>query len=349
MRKIFILVFIFICGGCISPQVDSLTKVAVDIEKAISYDLGKKSEFIVQLDTMSEAILANVNSIYFIQDTIVIFARNAVALFDFRGKYLCNLAVKGRGPDEFGDITHVFCKDGFIFITDMVNDCIRKYNTHGMLLDTFPLKEFDEKVIGAYPFPLGNLYVSRNQFRGVVDKTPELSLLDSNFNVLKVSDRLKMRSGLIYFNYFSQDGESQLLYTQLLNDTIYSIDTSLSVRPCYCFDFGKYKIPEEARRVYTDIYDLIEYTNTYSENIASLASHLYNTENSLSCLFASNGKLYVVVYNKIDQSSQVYHLYYEGNNFLFQSFQSRYKDYHVMAAIDSENPNQNFTLFFFKL
>lgn len=343
-----IIFFIIICGGCSSPQINGIVTIPVNMGKVISYNLEENAEIIISLDTVSEALLANINSINFVHDTLVVFARNAVILFDIKGKHLCNLTTKGRGPDEFGDITHVFCKNGGIFISDMMNDCIRKYNTSGKLLQTFRLNEFDNGVIGGYPYPLNKWYVSRNQFRGTMNVTPELSLLDSNFNVVKASDRLKLNSGLIYYNYFASDENGDILYTQLLNDTIYSIDSNLEITPMYCVDFGKYKIPEEARRVYPDIYDLIEYTNANKQSIAALTSHICNMPQKLSCLLASNSKLYTLVYDKKKLSSQVYNIMYK-KNYLFQPFQARYKDYHVMAAINSEVSEQNFTLFFFKL
>ena len=176
-------------------------------------------------------------------------------------------------------------------------------------------------------------------FQGDHVNTPIASILDDEYNSVTIINGRNVTSGMTTGENFSQY-QDEILYWEILCDTIFSVSDYNKISPKYFVDFGKYSIPQ-SERINKDVYDLIEYTNK-EENIKKTASFIWyvnEDDKYLRFMFVFNRQIYYVFYNKANKTAQTY-CFENSSKFKASPF-VYYNNGRVYLSVSSEDEIEN--------
>ncbi len=107
--------------------------------KSVSCDEIIDSIRFVKLETTEKSLIGNIDNIFFVDSTIVVFdefVTNSANLFDLNGKFKKRLSNKGNGPKEYLKISDLFIDKNRIGIKDNLKSRILFYDCDGNYLET---------------------------------------------------------------------------------------------------------------------------------------------------------------------------------------------------------------------
>jgi len=335
MKKTFFLLFftIMLFSSCSLKQDElKVEPIFIDFNNIKAFDLSEAMK--IELETNSASLLHSLDYIQFIDDKLYIQSRGQIKAFDKNnGNYLFNVGTRGRGPGEYTNFSNFYIKDDKLYIVDAMERRILSYDKNGTYLSSIEYYRNNENhLIPDKIFPLKNgKYISKNMYRGANSETPVASILDEDFNHLTSIQGRNLQTGITVVDVFCQHN-GDILYWEVLNDTIYNIDNSGKINPRYFVDFNKHALPQSVSK--KDVYDKIEFLNIPEnvKKIASLVKYVQHDENFVRFIFAFANNVYYVRYNKknrttntywISDSRQLYEpllfMYYEGGQVYFSA------------------------------
>lgn len=96
-------------------------------------------EKILPLETNSECLIAQIDKLEIVNDTLYILDRqqDIIFVFDKTGKYLTKIDKKGRGPKEYITVSDFHVDDGLIYISAGSNRKVMCYDLKGDLKKSF--------------------------------------------------------------------------------------------------------------------------------------------------------------------------------------------------------------------
>jgi hypothetical protein len=329
-----------ICGSCqnsVGNVLENTIPIDVKMSHAIDINQGK----IIKLETTDRSLLYEIIHIEFFKEKMIILTREQVCVFDKNGKFLLNISAKGEAPHEYLNLGNFFVKNDNIYLLDHITKKIVCFDEHGNFISStkintdthFPISEI---------YPLENGYfIGKNMYQGSRHVVPALSLLDEHYKFIKTIEGKNILFGITMNDVFFQYGD-QILYWEMLNDTIFSIVSDSIVVPKYFIDFGnqalpKYDVNDEG------IYDLINFTNA-PENIdkfAGFIGHIYEDDHFLKFRFQFRKKTHCVYYNKFKKTSNIYRFEDEKQVFSTTPFVCFNNGQLYLAVISETNLEEN--------
>lgn len=307
-RTIFLLFITIMLFSSCSLKQDELTvePIFIDFNNIKTLDLSEAMK--IELETKNASLLHSLDYIQFIDDKLYIQSRDQIKAFDKNnGNYLFNVGTKGRGPGEYTNFSNFYIQGDKLYIVDALERRIFSYDEKGTYLSSIEYYRNREKdLMPEKIFPLKNgKYISKNMFMGANSETPVASILDEDFDHLKAIQGRNLKTGITVVDLFCEHN-GDILYWEVLNDTIYNIDNSGQINPRYFVDFNKHALP---RSVSTkDVYDKIEFVNIpeNAKKIASLVKYVQHDENFVRFIFAFDNNVYYVRYNKKNKTTNTY-------------------------------------------
>ena len=220
-----------------------------------NYSLLNMSEYITEiryipLETNASSLVGEVRKISYENEKILIKdASQNCFLFDTDGKLCSKIGQFGQGPNDYIFIQEVLILDSFLFLFDQHKILI--YDTNGYLVENIncrsiadeyntssrrviPLKNdtFVMDVVSAFNhYPKAVLFETHRFNAKIIKEFP---------NYIELN---KSKPG--YFGY-----EIGILYRfnddvrvyKVINDTIFTIDQNMEMKPAFIFDLGKYRL-----------------------------------------------------------------------------------------------------------
>lgn len=273
-----VILLITLTVSCNKLKTDNQISNIIDIESNIDnmkrVDLSEFSDNIlyVPFDTIDNINLGYGPSFDISEDLIV--ARDmesSLIIFDRTGRFIVKFGNKGRGPEEYLEISNLcFGKKGNIFFSSR-NDLF-EFNSDG---------SFHQKYSGS--FMADNEYfidcwhfVNDSSIFGHVQNDTGQSrykavLIDNNGRVIKYYrnfDLLK-NEGNRFFSGSAQISEynNTLFFKEQFVDTLFSLDNNNELIPEYIFNLGRLKIPAITRSSFIEyvqkIYDYVDVEGIY--------------------------------------------------------------------------------------
>jgi hypothetical protein len=303
-RNIFkIIAITLVLSSCAKEKDLTLETIQVNFDAVHTIDINAGQ--IIPLETNDSSLLYEITKLIVMDDRYVIFSKSKIVVFDLSGKYLCNIGRKGQAPNEYTHIASVFVKNEQIYLYDSMQRKINIYDKNGNFIKYLKLPDNEYLVSDICPLPNGQ-YIAKNMFQGEPNTTPLLSLLSADFYTINAFSTKYVNSGFtLYDNFFVYD--DNILYIEPLCDTIYTIDAQV-IAAKYFVDFGKYAIPQSARKEY-DVYDLVNYVNQpkNKDQIATLIGRVNEDANYLRFRFILTN-VYYLYYHKKSQEITLFKL-----------------------------------------
>src|SRR5690606_17082799 len=222
------------------------------IDRSIPMSELIDSLWYIRLETHDNALIGNISKILYHENRYYIFDRTqtgSLFIFDSAGKFLNQIAPKGRGPGEFVKAENfvINSKENVLEITDHSLHKIFCYNTQGDFLydKNLYFYFYDYQYLDTLAYI--STYHSYNIHFPQIDNYKFLvgsSEFDSILYVglpYDVEKERKYNFGALSSLYPTSN---QVLLHEPLSDTIYEIRPT-EVRAKYVFDFHKFKVPED--------------------------------------------------------------------------------------------------------
>ncbi|MDR1372730.1 MAG: 6-bladed beta-propeller [Dysgonamonadaceae bacterium] len=295
---LFLILCFFSCTKPASPVVEI---ISVDTDNTQLVDISKGQK--IELETTDSSLLYDISRIEFLKEKIIVLSREKVSVFDENGKFLFNISSKGEGPQEYINLANVFIKNEQIHLIDQMSKKILCYDENGNFVSSTKINENNQYPISDL-FPLENgKYIGKNMFQGDQNLVPVGCILDEEYNFVGTIEGRKILSGITKHDNFYQY-KDRILYWEILNDTIFSIEDYQSVIPKYFVDFGNHSIPKNNG----DIYDLINYSSQ-PENINKIAGFIGNiieNDTYLMFRFMFKKQVHYVFYDKQRKNARIF-------------------------------------------
>ncbi|MEG0518611.1 MAG: 6-bladed beta-propeller [Bacteroidales bacterium] len=302
---IIITCFLFYSCGNISKK-EAIT-VAIDLNQSeelnVSTSLAVKR--CVLLDQSTAGSLLAVITNFYVQDTCYVFLSGGrMRMFNGKGEVLSGLPMQGRGPEEYNSIWTSWLSERLLYMFDMNSSKMFQYNFVTMSNTVLNLPQKREMSF-QFLIPDKKGYVGKLVFGGASNTTPELGRFDDSLKFIKAIGPLKLSSGVKLAYSFAKHGK-EILYWRPLENNIYAIDSSDSLKIKYTIDFGPntFHITDNIK----DDYDIIDGMNKKKEKYAGIIQNVYESDKILSFSFVHNTNLYAAIYNKKNAFVQTYKL-----------------------------------------
>ena len=313
MKKYFLLFCLINFLGCkkaVKQETNSnnKTKIVYFNREALSNNIvsEKDSTNLIQLQTTKECLISEILRLYFVNNTIIVYDQKKVLVFDKQGKFIREIGKKGRGSEEYTQLTCMWFdeKTNQIEIFDLVRSTMLIYNIEGELLET---KKSDISFTAFAKRPEGYFaycpFVNQESSKG--------------YNLFLLNDKLQLTEHkflptknnfdrAIYTENFTQNNH-ELFFRHDMNDTIYKI-VGKQVKPYLYVDFGKHKVPyhESSKMINKKLFEEQTYFNAPSF-IGKINNVLINN-NALMFRFSKiklgPGPLYTGMYHRASDSIQ---------------------------------------------
>jgi hypothetical protein len=298
---------------------------------------------IISLDTSLLALQGEVHSIMFSNDIFAIHTPNRLSLFDSLGNYLRDIGRQGMANNEYIRLNGVFCENNFYKMYDIDGRKIMKFNINGDFIDSKPFhpdNEYSANRITSF----FDGYITLVRYRGEFVETPSFGLFDKNLT-LKETTGKSLTSGLSLHKVFSQY-QNEMLYWNIFDYYIYSIDKDFFIKPKYFIDFHRYSIPGNIYRS-GDVERIIEYTHQNITDVIVCVQHVIEQASYLSFIFSKDPTNYLAIFNKESREVKIYELQL-SEDFMFLPFLAVYRDNYVLCGVDVFNPLSNLKILLIK-
>lgn len=293
--------------SCHQPNNDkqSIIPIHVDFTNTVDIDMAQRSDSLVILEANTESLLHSIKSIETINDKFYIFSKDKLAVFTESGKFLFNVGKKGAGVGEFSGINSVGVQADTLYLYDFSQKSVLKYSLEGGYLGIKRYESSDPALSMVYPFK-ESLFCGLNSYAGN-DTTKKFTLLAEDLTPIRQFGNYLLNSWhyLVPFSSFNHE----ILYTELFNDTIYSIIGD-AITPKYHIDYGPSQLLiDDYDPTKTIQYMLNTDTDPYFIQKACLTQ--YFQENDLySCFaFKKEKQTHIAVTNKDQNTTTVYRLF----------------------------------------
>ena len=192
---------------------------------------------------------SNINKIVVFNNKIFILDESHYRLlvFDDMGNPLFKLDYRGRGPNEYLQITDFdIDQAGNIWIVDAQKNRFFKYSSEGILIKSLPYMSEVSMLcsIDESQFLLGVANYDESEFAGTA-----VALSDSSF-AIKASMLPFPKNTDPNFGFKSEfsKGKDGVFYNWPIDDYLFEISYDGTLRNTYYFDFGMRTVPEKWRR-----------------------------------------------------------------------------------------------------
>ena len=341
--NIFLLLLLVFLFSCSDEKNDNIVSISVDISNAQLFSKSRDNVQILSLDTATIALQGEVYSIIFLENIIAVRTSNRLSLFDNHCIYIRDLGRLGRAGNEFITLSSVFFENDTFELFDVEGQKILRFDTTGIFIGS---KSFDKN----NEFSVSRInsffdsYIALNRYRGELVKTPTLVLFDKDLYQKNTTGK-NLISGFTLHNVFSYYS-NEMLFWNIFDYNIYSIEKDFILKPKYFINFGKYSIPKNIYRM-NNAEKIMEYLLNNEKVVVSSIQYVIENESYLNFTFSLDSTYYLVIFNKKDGKTKVYELKL-SEHFYFYPFMTIHEDNYVFCGVDTSNPLSNVEIIFIK-
>jgi hypothetical protein len=285
-----------------------VTSISIDFKNIKSIDIDPDNVKVIPLETTEQSLLYSINKIQFWKNKIIVFTHYKLCVFDDNGKFLFNVSRKGEGPEEYSALSNFFIQDEHINLFDSDTRRLLSFDENGKFISSTAMNPDENRHFPAVLYPTDNdsYYIAKNRFEGDQAQTPTLSVWTKEYKLVREINGRYLTTGLSVPDLFSCYKDN-ILYWELLNDTIFSIHDYKQIIPKYYVDFQEKSIPAY-EKTGKDLYELIQYTNRPEviDRFAARIGYVREDEQYIRLIFWFQKRLHYVKYDKNNQLASTY-------------------------------------------
>ena len=172
------------------PVIDLADAIENPVEKSV-YDIAESVE-VVQLETNDSLLIPYVSQLIMTDQYFIIGYGKKCSLFSHSGKFVCDIAQKGSGPEEYTMLMNLLYINNRVLITDL-NNKVNVYSLNGKFIESY--QALPDMFSAIYPMSDKNFIGFKAQKRGglfhinktIRQKKFVSSLMKPNFHLYMIS------------------------------------------------------------------------------------------------------------------------------------------------------------------
>lgn len=214
------------------------------MEKSV-YDVAESVE-VVQLETNDSLLIPYVSQLIMTDQYFIIGYGKKCSLFSHSGKFVCDIAQKGSGPEEYTMLMNLLYINNRVLITDL-NNKVNVYSLNGKFIESY--QALPDMFSAIYPMSDKNFIGFKAQSGGDEKERLVFYRRDEKRGAIPYQQNYQAKR-VCFFPREAQFSSlhDKLYFKQLLNDTIFSVDTvKHSLSPEYIIDWGKLRSNDRLR------------------------------------------------------------------------------------------------------
>jgi len=194
----------------------------------------------------------------FTEDYILDSDGEICILYDKYGHFIRQIGKEGRGPGEYAGIGQLFLTNNRAYVHDFFNDDLIEYNLDGTLIQKYKRL-----------YSVGGKYININHGTSILINDSLIFVDLENFTghdeyksvlINKNGSIERFYKNYIFFDlapkvqYANAPGKANIIkygnsifFKELLNDTLFQIDSNYDITPKYVFHLGKFNEPLSER------------------------------------------------------------------------------------------------------
>jgi hypothetical protein len=251
-------------ASCNLNKKETSSLFSIDVEGNINkMEIINLSQFAdniryVPLDNSEKFPLVGLNHIEISDNLILVDNGNMCLLYDSEGHFISKIGNKGRGPGEYQYLRNIglsFDKNLIIYIYTYTD--ILEFNLDGSHINTYKnslrIDQIDEYCtlqsvciindtlfFGQVPNEVGNA-----KYKAIViNKFGKIKHSYNNYNIItREIGASKVFEGFAYISKFN----GMLYFKEQFNDTLFKLNKDYELIPQFCFNLGKFKMPDSER------------------------------------------------------------------------------------------------------
>lgn len=247
----------FLLCACENGQQKGLLSVLVAHNAPKSIEMPSSS--LIPLETNDNSLLYDIVNVEILDNKYYIHSRGFVRVFDGNGNYLCDLAKKGQGPNEYLALSNMFLTGDTLCFFDSQRMGVMQFSENGEFLGFSKIQEGKLDSNAPSPTriaPYKGGWISLNMYGGESSKRPVFSTWNKNLDQYQMVDGRNLSSGFLFPDMFYVDNE-RVLYWELAKDTLFVMNDH-TLTPLYHIDFGEKSLPNEVLQE-EDVYNRIAF------------------------------------------------------------------------------------------
>ncbi len=307
MKKIACVMLAAVFLSCTGNHREDLDLRTVKVDFSELEHISQSDGRIVHLETTDSSLLYDICRLDVHEDTFVVQSRSFLYTFASTGKFIGPISQKGHAGNEYLQISNVFFDDGVVGIYDFNRKALSRFNLEGRLLSVQKCDIADDGVCPFHIYPWNDGYIALNTYGGESADRKALCFLNKELTSGKSIEGRSLSTGFSTYDDMFIDANGDLLYWELLCDTLFAIDNG-RLKPLLAIDFGEHALPYNVTG--KDVYERVEYADKLEEHgkkLAGMARYYQRIGNKIyfSCLSPDNGIL-LCQYNEASGTSRLF-------------------------------------------
>lgn len=261
---IFFLLSLFACtnkNNITNKNTLIIPKKIYSFSNNIEVDLFFKNIYTIHLETKPEILIKNIFQIYLYNNLFFIFHDSEISIFDFSGKFVRKIGKQGNGPGEYIYLPQgVAFHNKYIYLSDYLLEKIFVYNIQGEYIKSINTNR-----------NITQLKILNDTF--LIGYTPNCNGHEPNKLYFYTMDGIaidSIKNDIIYKNFKSSisfTNEHPMFIThnnligfkEVLSDTLYSINSNLSLNPFLLLNLGDIKLTPDDIYNQKDIFKSLDH------------------------------------------------------------------------------------------
>lgn len=210
--------------------------------------------FIALDDSKDEALLKDINKCIIKNDHIYVFdffGTESVKVFDLSGNFLFTVGTKGGGPGEFFRTFDFDVNDDGIFLLDIRNRKILKYNLYGSFQEEY---SYNDKFSGINSIIATNESTFLLGMDGSIYTEAKVLLVDKQYNVIQkiLPFQEADTKGHLKIGSFRRCGDN-IVYHYPVSDEIFLFEQSGRLANRYTLSLNETPISDDIKKDYKNV------------------------------------------------------------------------------------------------
>ncbi|MCL3782225.1 6-bladed beta-propeller [Prolixibacteraceae bacterium JC049] len=199
----------------------------------------------IPLETKKASLFSRIFDFRLTDSTIGISDMTSLKLFDHKGKFLCQIGKRGKGPGEYNYIFNFEFKQDSIYLTSTTKRLMAKHTIGGKFIKEIKFKNREELVNFRINKDNQTVWYDRGDgyvafFNEKMEEQAKFRYEDASRHVYSISTS---------FLSYMPSSDSLILLNNYINDTIFHV-TPAGKKPAFIFDMKEKLLPKMSQVEY---------------------------------------------------------------------------------------------------
>lgn len=335
-----------VCACSHNESDDDGTTKTIKMDVANTTTVPLDTSRLIPLETSDSSIMYEIDYLEETNGKYFVVSRDIWKYFDAQtGKYLGDIAVRGRGPEEYLSIQNMWMEGDTLCIFDFDSNSIIGYDSNAKFAGKRSTADPDHMSSPNFLVkrPDGYYYTINSYKGGTGDPNPMFSLLGPDLKAVEDIPGREVKHGSYSSDRMIYDAShGRALAWDQARDTIFGVSED-GVVPAYIFDFGEYGMPAEFQAYDSQRQRIEAFSDEGKMPYAGLVKYCQVVDGNLYFIFYNPvpKKWCLGKYDMKNGKTSIFDLTSPDDRYQIQTWFKVYDDKVLLNFTDTQSPEDN--------